>query len=134
MAVFDYFESPDVRSRHLNTFIEIQEVWSYFEEAYAARFPGQAITYGLQTVFKDYYRLHLERVETFARAWVRDRLVAIEQVWDLEFESAAADLILGLHGAIARIRDAIWVFGLIREHRANIDTGYKMTLDTSPFY
>ena len=129
LALFDYYASPDVASRHGQAFQSVKRVMSDFEDAYKYTPGGRNIDGLMSTYWIAYMQRHFARVAAFARFWVLDRLAAIEVVWTNVMNSHA-----GPNGNQAEYLFAFRIVYFCNVYTAQINAGTKIQFDDSIFY
>lgn len=81
MAVFDYYEDPNVQSRHRLVFIAVRNELALFERNYAEQF-SRDIFGQWQTRWRDYLVAHMQRVVEHARSWALSKLYDLQVAWN----------------------------------------------------
>lgn len=127
MAVFDYYESPNVKSRHEWAFGGMKLVMADFERAYTTE-TGINIVGTMQHLWVYYMQAHMSRVVEFSQLWAGGRLSELSNIWYEEFLAAVASL------DATRMLLALQILNLVDTYFAQINAGSKLTFDTSIFY
>ena len=126
MGVFDYYNDPNVKSRHQLAFGNIKDTMDLFELAYQSS-TGISIRGQMQSLWVDYMRAHIHRVEQFSRTWVGQRLSQLSIIWADEARRAvAAKDKKGWKYAVVLV--------LIAEYFAGINSQTTLSFDDSIFY
>ncbi|KAJ2972625.1 hypothetical protein NQ176_g7050 [Zarea fungicola] len=126
MAVFDYYDDPNVKSRHRDAYIAVRNELALFERSYRDKFTRD-IFGQWQERWKDYMEAHMQRVVAHARGWALAKLRPLQGVWDERLINCYA---LGDPDACAY--DMLAVV-LIQSYISAIDQGQKITFDYSIF-
>lgn len=124
MAVFDYYDAPDVKSRHGEAYGNVKQMMQRFETAYAAQ-TGTSITGDMQNAWRDYMRAHLRRMVAFSTWWVTDRLNQLRPVWYNKLRTASTWQEFVFAGK---------VLFYITYYKLQIFLGQKIYFDSSVFY
>jgi hypothetical protein len=80
MAVFDYYNDPNVFARHRKVYRDVMGQLAKFEAAYTSQF-GQNIHGQWQKRWYEFMNGHLLRVGTFTRNWSQNKLEDLHNTW-----------------------------------------------------
>lgn len=129
MAVFDYYDDPNVKDRHQLVYEDVMDEMIRFEVSYMVQFGdllSETISGQWQRRWHEFMTAQFLRVEIHTRMWLRIRLNELFDIWST-----------ALHGC--------WVGGypmcqycmaailLINSHLTAIETGQKIQFDRSIF-
>ena len=122
MGVFDYYDSPDVKTRHTWVYDNIKLVIADFERAYESE-TGISIAPNMQNAWRDYMHIHMNRVVEFATLWLSDKLWELGNIWTQEFYFAAATFQYRREIYASNILDLIYMYGItVNANRLYFDT------------
>jgi GH18 family chitinase len=125
MGVFDYYDDPNVKTRHAQAYRLVLAEMGYFEEAYGYQF-NTDITGLWQQRWYEFMNAHFLRVGTHSRTWVLKKLNALRVSWTTLL------LTCPLYGAEV-CEYSIVAVQLINSHYNAVDQGQKIVFDHSIF-
>jgi hypothetical protein len=80
LAVFDYYDDPNVKKRHKFVCQLVMHEMQSFELAYRSQF-GRNIRGRWQTWWQLFLRMHFSRIKTWANLWLQNRLFQLRGIW-----------------------------------------------------
>jgi hypothetical protein len=126
MAVFDYYNDPNVKVRHQWAYGQVKIVMQYFEAAYLAEYRIN-ISGQMQNAWRDFMRAHMPRVSNFAMLWCSMRLSELRNVWENSHRAASNA------GDLQQMWFAFQMLQHIYAYQSRIQQGTAFVFDISIF-
>lgn len=80
MAVFDYYDDPNVKKRHAGAYWDVMNELIAFEQSYDAQH-GTNIYNDWQQRWYEFMTAHFDRVLENAHRWLKSKLEALKEIW-----------------------------------------------------
>ena len=124
LAIFDYYDSDDVKARHSYAYANAKNVMAVFENDYSTK-KNVDIRGHMQDLWAVYMRGHFARVTEYARWWTMGKLDSLLTVWTAQ---------LARSSTYTEMLFAQKMIDLIDLYIDGINAGTKIYFDDSFFY